>query len=79
MPNIIEITDFSAPGLDVFVRLTEAQPVSYTHLDVYKRQDQRRAGRVPGEQGRKIHRGLAEDDRRHLQGAAGQPPAGRCV
>lgn len=25
MPNIIEITDFSAPGLDVFVRLTEAQ------------------------------------------------------
>lgn len=25
MPNIIEITDFAAPGLDVFARLTEAQ------------------------------------------------------
>ena len=25
MPNIIEITDFSSPGLDVFARLTEAQ------------------------------------------------------
>lgn len=25
MPNIIEITDFSLPGLDVFARLTEAQ------------------------------------------------------
>ena len=25
MPNIIEITDFSAPGLDAFARLTEAQ------------------------------------------------------
>ena len=25
MPNIIEITDFHAPELDVFARLTEAQ------------------------------------------------------
>ena len=25
MPNIIEITDFSIPALDVFARLTEAQ------------------------------------------------------
>ena len=25
MPNIVEITDFSAPGLDVFARLTDAQ------------------------------------------------------
>ena len=25
MPNIIEITDFSAPELDVYARLTEAQ------------------------------------------------------
>lgn len=25
MPNIIEITDLSAPELDVFARLTEAQ------------------------------------------------------
>ena len=25
MPNIIEITDFSAPELDAFARLTEAQ------------------------------------------------------
>ena len=25
MPNIIEITDFAAPGLDVYARLTEAQ------------------------------------------------------
>ena len=76
MPNIIEITDFQAPELDVYARLSEGQllnrhepekgifigespkvveralnagceplsvlterkPVSYTHLDVYKRQ-----------------------------------------
>ena len=25
MPNIIEITDFNAPELDVYARLTEAQ------------------------------------------------------
>ena len=25
MPNIIEITDFSAPELDVYARLTQAQ------------------------------------------------------
>ena len=25
MPNIIEITDFASPELDVFARLTEAQ------------------------------------------------------
>ena len=25
MPNIIEITDLSAPALDIFARLTEAQ------------------------------------------------------
>ena len=25
MPNIIEITDFLAPALDVYARLTEAQ------------------------------------------------------
>ena len=43
--NIITITDFMDPNLDVYARLTEnqllnrANPVSYTHLDVYKRQD----------------------------------------
>ena len=31
MPNIIEITDFSAPELDVFARLTEAQLRSKRH------------------------------------------------
>ena len=25
MPNIIEVTDFSSPALDVFARLTEGQ------------------------------------------------------
>ena len=25
MPNIIELTDLSAPGLDVYARLTETQ------------------------------------------------------
>ena len=28
MPNIIEITDFSAPELDVYARLTENQLVN---------------------------------------------------
>lgn len=33
MPNIIEITDFSAPELDVFARLTEAQLRNRKHPD----------------------------------------------
>ena len=38
MSNIIEITDFNAPELDVYARISEiqllnrAEPVSYTHL-----------------------------------------------
>ena len=42
---IIEISSLTHPGVDVFCMLTEAQlrqriePVSYTHLDVYKRQE----------------------------------------
>lgn len=31
MPNIIEITDFSAPALDVYARLTEAQLLNREH------------------------------------------------
>ena len=29
MPNIIEITDFSAPELDVYARLTEVQLLNF--------------------------------------------------
>ena len=46
MPNIIPITDFDAPELDVYARLTENQlinrqepekgPVSYTHLRAHE-------------------------------------------
>ena len=32
MPNIIEITDFSAPELDVYARLTQAQLLSLIHI-----------------------------------------------
>ena len=31
MPNIIEITDFAAPELDVYARLTEAQLLNREH------------------------------------------------
>ena len=31
MPNIIEITDFSAPELDIYARLTEAQLLNREH------------------------------------------------
>lgn len=34
MPNIIEITDFSAPELDVYARLTEAQLLHYYEPDI---------------------------------------------
>lgn len=33
MPNIIEITDFSAPELDIYARLTEAQLLNRDHPD----------------------------------------------
>ena len=32
MPNIIEITDFNAPELDVYARLTEAQLLNRHNL-----------------------------------------------
>ena len=31
MPNIIEITDFSAPELDIYARFTEAQLLNRDH------------------------------------------------
>ena len=33
MPKVIEITDFSAPELDVFARLTEAQLLNREHIE----------------------------------------------
>ena len=36
MPNIIEITDFSAPELDIYARLNEAQLLHYFDIHCRK-------------------------------------------
>ena len=53
MPNIIEITDFSAPGLDVYARLTECQLLRI----VYRRKSQ---GHSPGT-GCRVYPGFPSD------------------
>lgn len=69
MPNIIEITDFSAPELDLYARLTEAQLLHYDEPD---------GGLFIAESPKVIHRALDAGcipvslllERRHIEGQA---------
>lgn len=69
MPNIYEITDFNAPELDVYARLTERELYSHFHP---------KEGLFIAESPNVIHRALDADyepvsllmDRRHVEGQA---------
>ena len=36
MPNIIEITDFQAPELDIYARLSEGQLLNLSLIHIYR-------------------------------------------
>ena len=69
MPNIIEITDFNAPELDVYARLTEAQLLNRHNL---------KEGLFIAESPNVIHRALDAGyepvsflmERKHIEGQA---------
>ena len=77
MPNIIEITDFNAPELDVYARLTEARLLNRHNL---------KEGLFIAESPNVIHRALDAGyepvsflmERKHIEGQAA-PGIARCV